>query len=450
MATAIKEQHEIYLRRFREFEKQSKAPAWLATIRTEAIEAFAELGFPTTHNEEWKYTNVAPIANAEFEAPAPRQAKDSSAIARRIQSLLNEFDCPRLVFVNGRYDAEFSTPKASGAMISTLAEGLANDSPALEQHLARYADFKTHPFVALNTAFIADGAFIEVPKGTVLGKPLLILHLTLAEGKPVMSHSRSLVLVGRECQATIIECHIGTERPAYFANAVTEVVVDENSVVDYVKVQQESESAFHVATVQFHQARSAIVHATTVDLGSALAREEATSVLDGEGGEATLNGIYVLTGAQHVDNHTTLDHAKPHCASREIYKGILEGKSTGVFNGKIIVRPDAQKTDSKQSNKNLLLSPDATINTKPQLEIWADDVKCTHGATIGRIDAEALFYLRSRGIGIEEARNLLVVAFANDVLDKIKYAPLRERLKSSIFARLARREKQESQAAPGR
>ena len=450
MTTAINEKQENYLRQFREFEKHAKVPAWLAEIRAEAIESFAEMGFPTTRNEEWKYTSVAPIANAEFEAPAPRQAKDSPAIARRIQPLINEFDCPRLVFVNGRYDAEFSAPDALQAKVSTLAEGLAKGSPLLEQHLARYADFKTHPFVALNTAFLRDGAFIEVPKGTILEKPLLILHLTLAGGAPVVSHSRSVVLVGRECQAAVIECHIGTERPAYFANAVTEVVVDENSVVDYVKVQQESESAFHIATVQFHQARNSIVHATTVDLGSALAREEATSVLDGEGGEATLNGIYVLTGAQHVDNHTTLDHAKPHCASREVYKGILEGKSAGVFNGKIIVRPDAQKTDSKQSNKNLLLSPDATINTKPQLEIWADDVKCTHGATIGRIDAEALFYLRSRGIGLEEARNLLVVAFANDVLDKVKYAPLRERLKGSIFARLARQENPEPQVAPGR
>src|SRR5439155_12196054 len=230
---------------------------------------------------------------------------------------------------------------------------------------------------------------------------------------------------------------LGIGAGAYFTNAVTEVAVGEGAVVEYNRVQEENEAAYHIANVQFQQARSSRVHATTLAFGGALVREDSGTVLNGEGSECTLNGLYITLDRQHVDNHTVIDHAKPHCSSRELYKGVLDGSSTGVFNGKIIVRQDAQKTDSKQSNKNLLLSEGAAINTKPQLEIYADDVKCTHGATIGQIDAEALFYLRSRGIGVNEARALLTQAFASDVIDKIKFAPLREHLKDALRARLA-------------
>jgi len=236
----------------------------------------------------------------------------------------------------------------------------------------------------------------------------------------------------------VLEEYLGLGEGAYFTNAVTELVLKENAVFDYVKLQQESATAFHIATVRIHQARNSSLKTCSLALGSLLGREELGAVLDGEGAEALLNGLYMTTGRQLIDNHTTLDHAKPHCASREFYKGVLDGKSTAVFNGKIIVREDAQKTDSKQSDKNLLLSEDATINTKPQLEIFADDVKCTHGATIGQIDADAIFYLRSRGIGLEEARSLLVVAFAQEIIDRIKFDPLRERLTTHLLARLSR------------
>ncbi len=437
MATATKENLDIYLQSFRELQKRAKDPQWLARLRTDAMEAFAEQGFPTTHNESWKYTNVAPIARAEFAPAAPVAAGSVTAALKNYP--FTDLDCPRLAFVNGRFAPELSSlPELPDSIrIGSLAGAIASGSPALEEHLGHYADISSHPFTALNTAFVEDGAFIEIAKGVTTPKPVQLLYVTAGDGKAAITHPRNLILVAPECEVTFIETHIGLTDGAYFTNAVTEAAVGENSRVDYIKLQHESESAFHVATLKFHQERNARAHATTISLGARLAREEATCVLDGEGGEGTLNGLYVLRGQQHSDHHTTLDHAKPHCASREVYKGILEGKSTGVFNGKIIVRLDAQKTDSKQSNKNLLLSGDAQINTKPQLEIYADDVKCTHGATIGQIDAEALFYLRARGIGLREARSLLTVAFANDVIEKIAYAPLGERLKRAIAARLA-------------
>jgi len=359
--------------------------------------------------------------------------------------------------VNGRYLKELSSTAAlpPGVKVTSIAAALAgNGSTAalLERHLARYAKFDDHAFVALNTAFIEDGAFIEIPKDTVLDNPIYLTFVSAPKsGRPVVSHPRNLILVGNGAQASFVEVHRGVDTPpeasnlefggVYFTNAVTEVVAGENAKVEYARIEQESAQAFHVATLQFQQERSSVVHSTSIQFGGALVREEVKAVLGGEGAENTLNGLYIIGGRQHVDNHTTIDHAKPHCGSRELYKGVLDGASTGVFNGKIIVRKDAQKTDSKQSNKNLLLSEDSVINTKPQLEIYADDVKCTHGATIGQIDADALFYLRSRGIGVNESRALLTQAFASDVIDKIKFAPLREHLKDALRARLAEAQK---------
>jgi len=308
----------------------------------------------------------------------------------------------------------------------------------LERHLGRYADPATHAFVALNTAFFEDGTFIEIPKGAVLQKPLHILQVSYGAGQPSVSHPRNLILVGDTGQASIIETYFSLEEDVTFTNAVTEIVAGEGALVDYCKLQQESDAAFHYARVQVQQERSSSVTTHSIQLGGALTREEVQTVLGGEGAESLLHGLYIITGRQHVDNHTLIDHAKAHCSSREVYKGVLEGKSQGVFNGKILVRPDAQKTDSKQSNKNLLLSEDAIINTKPQLEIYADDVKCTHGATVGQIDPEAVFYLRSRGIGVHEAKKLLTYAFANDVMERIKFEPLREKLAERLYARLAR------------
>jgi len=437
----VKEQEGLYLTTFTRLESglNEHAPAWLPKLRRAAMESFAELGFPTTHDEEWIYTNVAPLASTPF---VPAGVKLSEDIRRRIAGLpLADLGCSRLTFLNGCYVPELSKLKEvpQGLKAGSLASAWKNHGPLLERRLGRYADARTHAFVALNTAFFEDGAFIEVPKGAVLHKPLHILQISCGAGRSTVSYPRNLILAGDTAQASIIETFFSLDEDTTFTNTVTEIVAGEGALVDYYKVQQESDAAFHYARVQVSQERSSTVATHSIQLGGALTREEVQTVLDGEGAESLLHGLYVINGRQHVDNHTTIDHAKPHCSSREVYKGVLEGKSQGVFNGKIIVRPDAQKTDSKQSNKNLLLSEDAIINTKPQLEIFADDVKCTHGATVGQIDPEAVFYLRSRGIGVEEARKLLTYAFANDVMERIKFQPLREKLAERLYSRLAKR-----------
>ena len=438
--TAVKEQEGPYLSSFTRLESalNDHAPAWLAKLRRTAIDSFAELGFPTTHQEEWLYTNVSVLASTHF---VPAHVKLTDDLRQKIDRVpLADLGCSRLTFLNGHYVPELSKLREipTGLKAGSMASAWKNHGALLERYLGRYADAKSHAFVALNTAFFEDGAFIEVPKGAVLQKPLHILQISDGGGQTTISHPRNLILVGDTGQASIIETFVSLEQGTTFTNTVTEVVAGDGALVEYYKVQQESDAAFHYARVQVHQARSSSVTTHSIQLGGVLTREEVQTVLDGEGAESLLHGLYVIAGSQHVDNHTIIDHAKAHCSSREIYKGVLDGKSQGVFNGNIIVRPDAQKTDSKQSNKNLLLSEDAIINTKPQLEIFADDVKCTHGATVGQIDPEAVFYLRSRGIGAQEAKKLLTFAFANDVMERIKFQPLRERLAERLYARLAK------------
>ena len=467
---ATSEKEGIYLSSFMEFEGRLDAsgPSWLHEIRRAAMQGFAERGFPTTRQEEWRNTNVAPIAAVPFQ-PATTSWRATAAAGEELcRHPLVDLGCPKLVFINGHFSKQLSDLEAlpRGVRAGSLAEALAGDGKTLEGHLTRYAaDYKEHAFVALNTAFLEDGAFVEISKGAVLEKPIYLLYVSDASGIPTVTYPRNLIVAGRESQATLVEAYVGGNTGAlagadvdrekatgesayaaesvYFTNAVSEVAVGEGAVIDYHRLQQESDKAFHFGRLVFHQERSSNVATHSIAAGGALVREEVKAVLDGEGAEATLAGLYVITGRQHIDNQTTLDHAQPHCSSREVYKGVLDGESSAVFNGKIIVRKDAQKTDSKQSNKNLLLSEKAVIDTKPALEIYADDVKCTHGATIGQIDPEAVFYLRSRGIGRQEARDLLTYAFANDVLERIKYKPLRERLREGLFARLARGQRAE-------
>lgn len=358
------------------FTNQPAAEPWVQALRSEAFARFAETGFPTTHNEEWRFTSVKPITAVSW---APRPTFNTAPLPEQAQ-----------------------------------------------QHLAKHADI-AHPFVALNTAFLHDVKVIQVPRGKVLEAPIEITY----EGiDGVAAHPRTLILVGADAHCTIIETYKGTG--TYFTNAVTEIVLGDAAVVDHYKVQQESASAFHVATLHATIGRSAAFSSHSISLGGALTRNDANAVLS-EGSDANLNGLYICNGTQHVDNHTSIDHAKPHATSHELYKGILDGRSYAVFNGKIIVRTDAQKTDSKQTNKNLVLSDDATINTKPELQIWADDVRCTHGATIGQLDSEMLFYLQSRGIGKSDARNLLIYAFAQDIVDRIKVQSLRDSLERILF-----------------
>jgi Fe-S cluster assembly protein SufD len=439
MAIALKESEELYLKDFREFDNRqaATAPAWLSKLRSEGMQAFAELGFPTTRLEDWKYCNVAPIAGVRFQ-PAAYELDDG--IHKRVEEIsFAGTDGTRLVFVNGHYAEELSAigKPPEGAKVTNLSKAVEQEG-AVAERLGRYANHKTHPFVALNTAFMEDGAFIEVPKGVVVERPIEILYISTGGEKAWVAHPRNLVIAAQGSQVALVETYVGLGGGVYFNNAVTEIVAEDNAHVDYVKLQSETEAAFHVATVEVYAARNAAAQTNSIQFGARLGREEVTMVLDGEGAEGYLYGLYVTNGQQLIDNHTAIDHAKPHCSSREFYKGILDDKSTGVFNGKILVRKDAQKTDSKQSDKNLLLSESATINTKPQLEIFADDVRCTHGATIGQIDPESIFYLRSRGIDLEEARDLLIVAFAGEIIDHVKFEPLQQRLKAALLAKMKR------------
>ena len=416
--SAVAEQTVAWLERFI---SQPPAPAWLQSLRDAAFARFAELGFPTTHNEEWRFTNVSAIARTAF------------------------------------------TPVAADALL-VYPESVKKLAPAdAEAHLARHAAFDQNPFVALNTAFLGNVTVLEVPRNAVISQPIEITHV--AQGLPsgplpavsrlvstpagerdtsvgmsadaagksacaTVAHPRILILVGANAQCTVVETYKGTG--TYFTNAVTEIVVGDRAVVDHYKVQQESVNAFHIATLQATIGRSAAFTSHSISLGGALVRNDVNATLS-EGSDATINGLYIVNGTQHVDNHTLIDHAMPHGTSHELYKGILDGKAHAVFNGKIIVRKDAQKTDSKQTNKNLVLSDDAVVDTKPELQIFADDVRCTHGATIGQLDAEALFYLQSRGIGKSQARSLLTYAFAQDVVDRIKVQSLRDSLEKILF-----------------
>ncbi len=440
-AKATRENQEVYFESFAALEKTwtKEGPAWVHNLRREALERFGELGFPTTHDEEWKYTNVAPITKIPFR---PGGYELDGEIAGEFRKWVEGLRGPRLVFVNGQYCEELSFTASlpagvkAGSLAGVWKDG-AGETAWVEQNLARRAGYLEHAFVALNTAFLADGAFLWVPKGLVLEEPVYLLFVSTGTSPARVSHPRSLVVTGQESQLALVEGYVGWSEEAYLTNAVTEIVTGENSVLEHYKIQQETDRAFHVATLHVEQARDSSFTDHSVSLGGALVRNEINVVLGGEGGECALNGLYLATGRQHVDNHTRIDHGKPHCGSREVYKGILDDKAVGVFNGGIIVRPDAQKTDAKQSNKNLLLSEDATINTKPQLEIWANDVKCTHGATIGQMDAEAVFYLCSRGIGRKDARDMLTYAFANDVLTRMKVEAVRSRMESALFARLS-------------
>ena len=381
--TAVSEQIGVWLA---EFTRQPKAEPWLQELRDAGFQRFAELGFPTTHDEEWRFTNVAPIARATFRVG--------------------------------------QVPGLPGKFRAALAEA--------KQHLAKHVSFDQNGFVALNTAFLDEVTVIRIPCDTLVEEPIEIAFESpgQAGGLPHATHPRTLILVGANAQCSIIETYKG--QGAYFTNAVTEIVVGQGAVVDHYKVQQESRQAYHIATMQVTLGRSANFSSHSISLGGALVRNDANATLS-EGTEATLNGLYLVNGTQHIDNHTVIDHAKPHGTSHELYKGILDGKANAVFNGRIIVRKDAQKTDSKQTNKNLVLSDDAVINTKPELQILADDVRCTHGATIGQLDAEAAFYLQSRGIGRKEARSMLTYAFAQDIIDRIKVPALKESLEKTLF-----------------
>ncbi len=435
----VMQEKETYLSQFARLEERltGNRQPWFHRTRKAAIAHFAELGFPTTRHEEWKFANVAPLTKTPFQSVAGSELDVVTAESLK-RFTFGGLDCTQLVFVNGRFAEELSTirPLHNGMKVGSLAAALDSDRERVEPYLALHAGYKDQAFVALNTAFVEDGAFVFVPPGKIVEHPLHLLFVSTSPGEPTVSHPRNLIVVGDNSQITIVESYVGLDDSLYFTNSVTEIIAGQNAVIDHCKLQQESEKAFHIATLAVHQDRASNFTSHSISLGGAFVRNDVNAKLDAEGVECTLNGLYVAGGDQLVDNHTLIDHAKPHCNSHEVYKGVLDGKSKGVFNGKIIVRPDAQKTDAKQTNKNLLLSDKAVIDTKPQLQIYADDVKCTHGATIGQLDNDAIFYLRSRGIGPEDARNMLTYAFANDILSRIKIDKVRAHLDAALLSRL--------------
>ncbi len=434
--TGASEAKDFYQAHFSQIEKEGgrNGQAWARKIRAAAMSCFSEMGFPTVRDEEWKYTNVAPIANIPFQ-PAPLESRRLApdGVERFSSGMIEAI---RVVFVDGYYSPELSSLRRlpQGVQVGSLAAALHGEAGWVQLHLARYADYRQHAFVALNTALMRDGAFVYVPEGRIVAEPIHLLFISTGGKEATVSHPRNLMVIGKGGQATIVESYVALEKKVYFTNAVTELVVGENAVVEHYKLQQESAEAFHIATLQVCLDRNGRCSSHSIALGGALVRNEVNAVLDGEGGECALNGFYMVSGEQHVDNHTRIDHVKPHCTSRELYKGVLDGRSKGVFNGKIYVHKAAQKTDAKQTNNNLLLSRDALIDTKPQLEIYNNDVKCAHGSTIGQLDQDSIFYLRSRGISAEAARSLLTYAFASDVISRIRIEPMRAHLDKLLVA----------------
>lgn len=414
-------------------------PAPVKALRQLGIQRFAALGFPTLRQEEWRFTNVAPIARGTFVRPSNEvNAVDPGRLA--------PYDFPaaaRLVFVDGRFSQRLSqtsqdTELPAGTVVGSLSEVLARTPdlvlPWLGQ-LARVGEKPDNPFVALNTAFLRDGACVLVPRGAVIEQPIHLLFLSSDNaGQPTFSFPRNLIVAGENSQVTVVESYAG--EGSYFCCPVTEMVAGPASVIDHYKLQRESRDAFHVATFQIQGEKSSTPSSHSISIGGGLVRNDVNAVLAGEGIDCILNGLYLAEGRQLVDHHMRVEHAQPHCASHELYKGILDGKARAVFNGLIHVHPGAQKTDAKQSNRNLLLSSEAIANSNPQLEIFADDVRCTHGSTVGQLDDDAIFYLRSRGIGAEAARSLLTYAFASDIVERIKVEPVRRDLEEFLFSRL--------------
>ena len=426
---------------FEAVRRTAQSPGAIADLRRRAFERFSALGMPTKRLERWRFTNVAPIAGTAFTlaGPADKAAAKVDAAPHALSGV-----GARLTFINGRYVAPASdlARLPAGVEVGSLADVLASESgvlrAAVNSHLASAAGIDDEPFTALNTALLHDGAVVHVQANTVVEEPIQLLFVTSPPegGAPVMTHPRVLIVAGENSQVRLVESYGGGGESPYLTNAVTEVVAGAAAVVDHYKLVRESLSGYHIAAMHVRLARAANFSSHAVTLGGAIVRNDAQATLDGEGVECTLNGLYVANGRRLIDNHTTIRHAKPHCSSHELYKGIIDDQARAVFNGKIIVAIDAQKTDAKQTNKALLLSEDAQINTKPELEIFADDVKCTHGATVGQLDDDALFYLRARGLGLEQARSVLIHAFASDLLNRIAVEPIRAQLDGLLLRQL--------------
>jgi Fe-S cluster assembly protein SufD len=410
---------ETYLETFTQFAIAAAGHdrPWLRKLREEAFALFCETGFPTTHDEDWRFTNISAIARTQFSLA--REAATVSESDLRAWTL--EGAAARLVFVDGHFVRSLSSVDSlpAGVTISSLKEEIAKSSAALKDNFGRYLNIRRDPFCALNTAFAENGAFVQIAAGVPLENPIHLLFVSTERDVPTMLHPRNLLLVEREAQAQIIEEYVSLGSGTVLSNSATELLAGENSTISHFMIEREHSAAFNVSTLRIQQERSANVASHSLLLGGGLVRNNVHPVLAGEGGECLINGLFVGNGSQHLDNYMYVEHASPHSSSRQFYNGILDDHAHGVFHGRIVVHKNAQKTDAKQTNRNLLLSDDAQIDTKPQLEIYADDVKCTHGATIGQIEENALFYLRSRGIDEISARRLLLAAFANECVERM-------------------------------
>lgn len=423
---------EKYLEIFDKFGTRAAAqPRWLQSLRQDAFARFSETGFPTTHDEDWRFTNVAAVANTAFELAGPERVG-----REQLETFGASQFASHLVFVNGLFSKELSTlaPLPKGVTVGGLAAHLRNDPAGLEPHLGRYLNAQRDPFAALNTALIEDGVFVHVPRGVVVEAPIYVLYVTVPGATPTMNHPRNLIVAHENSQVTVVEDYVSLGEGITFSNAATELVAGDNANVSHYMVVREGDQAYNFSTLRIQQGRDANVSTHSLLLSGALVRNNVHPVLAGEGSQCLINGLFMANGRQHMDNYMLVEHASPHCDSRQFYNGILNGQSHGVFHGRIIVHKDAQKTDAKQTNRNLLLSDDAQIDTKPQLEIYADDVKCTHGATIGQFDDNALFYLRSRGLAEAAARHVLLLAFANECLDRMNSPQIREHLEKLVVA----------------
>ena len=425
-----------YLSVFKDFEERlnGETQSPLHQLRREAIARFGHTGFPTSRDEEWRFTNIAPLTRIDFELAAETDGPTAVDV--------DPFRCGLAgpVFVDGHFAPGLSQLDAlpAGVLVKNLRTALAEDDALLARHLGQTAKTEDQAFTALNTAFVQDGVLVYLPQGTVLDHPLHMLFLSTGTKAGIATHPRILVVAEAHAEATLLESYVGLGNETYLTNSVCEINVGENASIDHYRVQRETLSAFHISAMHVVEARAARFRSTSIDLGGQLTRNHVHTALIGEGIDSTLNGLYIEDGSQHVDNHTLIEHTQANCQSHEFYKGVLAAESSGVFRGKIHVHQAAQKTDAYQANQNLLLSDSARIDTKPQLEIYADDVKCSHGATIGRLDADAIFYLRSRGIGHREAVRILTRAFAGEVLDRVRIDGLRQELDDLVSQRLDR------------
>jgi len=426
-----------YLETFKRFEAQARQPAWISPLRKAGITRFAELGFPTLQQEDWRFTNVAPIASLPFK-PVLHALRDGLGPDRIAQLTFGRLAAHRLVFIDGHYAAALSAPgpQPGGVLIRSLAAALADHADVVRGHLAQHPQTDDNAFAALNSAFFQDGGFVYVPAGRQTEAPVHLLFISTAKEPGATAQPRNLVIAEKGARATVLESYVSLAEGPHFTNPVTELALGEGAAIEHVKFQDESQNAFHIAALRAHLGRSSNLISHSIATGARLSRNTIHTALAGEGVECVLNGLYLTRGEQLADHHMVVEHAQPHCNSHEYFNGILDGRSKGVFHGRILVRPAAQKTDAKQTNKNLLLSDEATVDTKPQLEIYADDVKCTHGATVGQLNDESIFYLRARGIGAETARRMLIHAFAGEIIERVQLAPAREELDKLIWERL--------------